>query len=55
MDTLKELAKSPVGTLFEGTIGILITLWDALPEILRILIGMATFIHIIVKIKKDMK
>jgi len=55
MDTLKSVLKSPIGTAFEGTLGILITLWDRLPEIIRILIGMATFIHIVIRIRKDMK
>jgi len=55
MDTLKTIIKSPVGTVFEGAAGILLTLWDKLPEVLRILIGVATLIHIIVRIKKDMK
>jgi len=55
MDTLKTIIKSPVGTVFEGAAGILLTLWDRLPEILRLLIGVATLIHIIVRIKKDMK
>ena len=55
MDTLKTIIKSPIGTVFEGAAGILLTLWDKLPEMLRILIGVATLIHIIVRIKKDMK
>ena len=55
MDTLKTIIKSPVGTVFEGAAGILLTLWDKLPEMLRILIGVATLILIIVRIKKDMK
>jgi hypothetical protein len=55
MDTLKNILKSPIGTAFEGTAGILITLWDWLPEALRIGIGIATFIHIVIRIKKDMK
>tara|TARA_R100000008_G_C3540737_1_gene144624 strand:+ start:469 stop:636 length:168 start_codon:yes stop_codon:yes gene_type:complete len=55
MDSLKNIMRSPVGTVFEGTAGILITMWERLPELLRILIGIATFIHIIIKIKKDMK
>tara|TARA_Y100000310_G_C20322309_1_gene641310 strand:- start:189 stop:356 length:168 start_codon:yes stop_codon:yes gene_type:complete len=55
MDTLKTIIKSPVGTVFEGTAGILLTLWDRLPETIRILIGIATFIHIVVRIKKDLK
>ena len=55
MDTLRNVLKSPIGTVCEGTLGILITLWDRLPEIIRVLIGMATFIHILVRIKKDIK
>ena len=55
MDTLKNILKSPVGTAFEGIAGILITLWDVLPEIIRIGIGIATLIHIVIRIRKDMK
>ena len=55
MDTLKTIIKPPVGTVFEGTAGILLTLWDRLPEALRILIGIATLVHIIVRIKKELK
>jgi len=55
MDTLRNIIKSPVGTVFEGAIGILITLWEVLPEIIRICIGLATLIHILIKIKKDVK
>ena len=55
MDSLKNIMKSPVGTAFEGAIGILITMWDRLPEIIRICIGIATLVHIIVRIKKEIK
>ena len=55
MDTLRNIFKSPIGTVFEGIAGILVTLWDVLPEIIRILIGMATLAHIVVRIKKDLK
>ena len=55
MDTLKTIIKSPVGTVFEGTLGILLTLWDRLPEILRILIGVATLVHILIRIKRELK
>ena len=55
MDTLKSIIKSPIGTIFEGAAGIMLTLWDRLPEVLRILIGVATLVHIIVRIKKDLK
>ena len=55
MDTLRNIFKSPIGTVFEGTAGILVTLWDVLPEIIRILIGIATLTHIVIRIKKVMK
>ena len=55
MDTLKTIVKSPVGTVFEGIAGIMLTIWDKLPEILRVLIGLATLMHIVVRIKKDLK
>ena len=55
MDTLRNIFKSPIGTVFEGIAGILVTLWDVLPEIIRILIGIATLTHIVIRIKKDMK
>ena len=55
MDTLKTIIKSPVGTVFEGALGILLTLWDRLPEILRILIGVATLVHILIRIKRELK
>ena len=55
MDTLKEIIKSPIGTAAEGAVGIALTLWDLLPEILRIAIGIATLAHIIVRIRKDLK
>ena len=55
MDTLKSVLKSPIGTAFEGTAGILITLWEVLPEIIRVGIGIATFVHIVIRIRRDMK
>jgi hypothetical protein len=55
MDTLRHIINSPVGTAMKGTGGILITFWEALPDIVRIGIGIATIIHIIVKIRKDLK
>ena len=55
MDTLKNVLRSPIGTAFEGIAGILITLWDVLPEIIRIGIGIATFVHIVIRIKRDIK
>ena len=42
-------------TLFQGIGGILVSLWDALPDILRLGILVGTFVHIVIKIKKDLK
>ena len=52
-DSLKAIIQGPVGTAVEGMGGILLSLWGALPEILRILILFATFIHIVIRIRKD--
>jgi hypothetical protein len=51
MEDIKESLK----TLAEGTGGILLSLWDALPNILRFGILLATFIHIMIKIKRDLR
>jgi hypothetical protein len=48
-DTLKSIS----GTALQGTGGILLSMWEALPNILRLAILIATFIHIIIKIRKD--
>ena len=48
-DTLKSIS----GTVIQGTGGILLSLWDALPEILRFGILLASFIHIIIRIRKE--
>ena len=52
-DSLKTAVQGPLGTAIEGFGGILLSLWTALPEILRFLILLATFIHIVVRIRKD--
>jgi len=51
MEDIKESLK----TVCEGMGGILLSLWDALPNILRFGILVATFVHIMIKIKRDMK
>jgi hypothetical protein len=51
MEDIKESLK----TILEGTAGILLSLWEALPNILRFGILLATFVHIMIKIKRDMK
>ena len=51
MEDIKESLK----TVLEGTTGILLSLWEALPNILRFGILLATFVHIMIKIKRDMK
>tara|TARA_Y100000310_G_C20557034_1_gene751088 strand:+ start:871 stop:1047 length:177 start_codon:yes stop_codon:yes gene_type:complete len=52
-DSLKVVAQGPAGTAVEAGGGILLSLWTALPDILRIFILFATFIHIVVRIRKD--
>ena len=51
IDTLKSSA----GTVIQGAGGIALSFWEALPDILRLCILIATLIHIVVKIKKDIK
>ena len=41
-------------TLFQGLGGILVSLWEALPDILRIAVLIGTFVHIVIKIRKDL-
>jgi len=48
-DTLKSIS----GTVLQGTGGIMLSLWDALPDILRITLLVLTCIHIFIKIRKD--
>jgi len=52
-DTLKVIAQSPIGTVGQGFGAILLSLWGALPEILRFLILLASFIHIVIRIRKE--
>ena len=50
-----ESLKDSLITAGQGATGIAISFWSALPDILRVAILLATFIHIIVKINKDLK
>ena len=52
-DSLKVVAQGPIGTVGQGFGAIWLSLWDALPDILRFLILFASFIHIVVKIRKE--
>ena len=52
-DSLKVIAQGPIGTVGQGFGAILLSLWEALPDILRLLILLASFIHIVVKIRKE--
>jgi len=52
-DSLKSVVQGPLGTAVEGVGGILLSLWSALPDILRLSILIATFIHIVVRIRKE--
>ena len=51
IDTLKSSAS----TAIQGAGGIALSFWEALPDILRLCILIATLMHIVVKIKKDIK
>tara|TARA_Y100001938_G_scaffold147592_1_gene229114 strand:+ start:3175 stop:3339 length:165 start_codon:yes stop_codon:yes gene_type:complete len=51
MDSIKD----SLITAGQGATGIAISFWSALPDALRVGILIATLIHIIVKIKKDIK
>ena len=51
IDTVKSLA----GTTIHGVGGIALSFWEVLPEVLRMLILLATLIHIIVRIKREFK
>ena len=47
IDTVKIVAK--------GAGGVALSFWEVLPDVLRLFILLATLIHIIVKIYKDLK
>lgn len=47
--------KGSVLTALQGAGGIVLSLWEVLPDILRVAILVATLTHIIVRIKKDIK
>ena len=44
-----------IKTVIHGASGVLLSLWEVLPDILRVLILVATLAHIIVRINKDLK
>ena len=50
-----ENLKGCIITLFQGIGGVLVSLWEALPDILRLSVLIGTFVHIVIKIKKDLK
>jgi hypothetical protein len=52
-DSLKVIVQGPLGTVGQGFGAILLSLWEALPDILRVLILFASFIHIVVKVRKE--
>tara|TARA_Y100001973_G_C5012760_1_gene239171 strand:+ start:405 stop:557 length:153 start_codon:yes stop_codon:yes gene_type:complete len=45
--------KDSLKTIFEAIGAILLSLWDALPNILRFLILLGSFIHVVIKIRRD--
>ena len=51
MDTVKD----SLITAGKGGGAIALSLWEALPDLVRLGILVATFIHIVIKIRKDLK
>tara|TARA_R100000808_G_C2012133_1_gene64205 strand:+ start:203 stop:358 length:156 start_codon:yes stop_codon:yes gene_type:complete len=49
-----ESLKGCIITLFQGIGGILVSLWDVLPDMLRLGVLIGTFVHIVIKIRKDL-
>jgi len=52
---MQDALKGSLPTALQGAGGILLSLWDALPDILRVAILVATLAHIVIRIKKDLK
>ena len=49
-----ENLKGYLMTFCQGVGGVLISLWEALPDILRLSVLVGTFVHIVIKIRKDL-
>ena len=49
-----ENLKGYLMTLCQGIGGVIISLWEALPDILRLGVLIGTFVHIVIKIRKDL-
>ena len=50
-----ESLKDSLITVSQGGGAIALSLWTALPEIVRLAILIATFVHIVIKISKELK
>ena len=50
-----ESLKDSLITIGQGSGAIALSLWTVLPDIIRLGILIATFIHIVIKIRKDLK
>jgi len=50
-----ESLKDSLVTAGQGAMGIALSFWSALPDIFRVAILVANFVHIMVKINKDIK
>ena len=55
MDTVRQIVDSTFDVALRGAGGVYITAWEFLPWIVRLGIGLATFVHICVRIKRDLK
>ena len=47
------MAKDSLITMAQGAGGVALSFWEVLPDVLRMLILLATLIHITIKIVKD--
>ena len=50
-----ESLKDSLITISQGGGAIALSLWTALPDIVRLGILIATFVHIVIKIRKELK
>ena len=55
METLKSFLDTTAGTAVTSASGIAISYWDAIPEILRILILLITLLHLSFRAFKEIK
>jgi len=50
-----ETVKDSILVVGKGGGAIALSMWEAIPDLMRLGILVATFIHIVIKIRKDLK